>query len=71
MDTYSVQLFERGIMDKVEPRQVEASSAVEAVALVCDEPLRDGGKPGQLRAVVWPLNRPRQKSTFYRLPSSS
>ena len=46
------------------PRKVEANNKLEAAEDVCGGPLVEGAKPGNLRAIVWPLDKPGDTTSF-------
>ena len=68
MPRFKVRCYEGTIWDKIEPRDIEARDEQEAAESVCGEPLLDAGKPGQLRAEVWPPASPRKNKLFYVQP---
>ncbi len=65
MPRFKVRCYERAIWDGIEPRDIEAQDEQEAAEIVCGTPLIEGGKPGQLRAEVWPPFSPSAKKLFY------
>ncbi len=65
MPRYKVRCYESGKWDEIEPRDIEAQNEREAAESVCGGPLLGAGKLGQLRAEVWPVARPRDKTAFY------
>ena len=65
MPHFSVRCYERGIWDGVEPHKIETQNEQEAAESICGAPLIEGGKPGQLRAIVWPTASPDKKKTFF------
>jgi hypothetical protein len=71
MPTYTVQCFKGGIWDDQEPRDIDADDARLAAEAVCGGPLREDGKPGELRAQVWPTGKPAQKHMFYGDPNAA
>ena len=62
---YTVQVFKSGIWDKKERRNIIAENAQRAAELVCGSKVRDRGKPGELRARVWPKGRTAPEYVFY------
>ena len=68
MPRFKVICYEGGIWDNIGPRDIEAQDEREAAEIVCDGPLVEAGKPGQLRAEVWPVWRTRKKKLFYFQP---
>ena len=65
MPRFKVICYESAIGDGIEPRDIEARDEQEAAESVCGEPLLEKGKPGQLRAEVWPQSSPGEKKIFY------
>ena len=65
MPRFMVRCYEGGIWDNIEPRDIEAQDEREAAESVCGGPLVEAGKPGLLRAEVWPLSSPSAKKLFY------
>ncbi len=68
MPRFKVTCYERAVWDKAQPQDIEAQDEREAAENVCGKSLRDEGKPGQLRAKVWPVSSPRANKLFYDLP---
>ncbi len=68
MPRFNVRCYEAAKWDGIEPHDIEAQDEQEAAASVCGGPLREGGKAGQLRAVVWSLSSPGAKKYFYVPP---
>ena len=64
MPRFMVRCYEGGIWDNIEPRDIEAQDEREAAESVCGGPLVEAGKPGLLRAEVWPLSSPSAKKLF-------
>ena len=64
MPIFMVSCYVRAVSDGNEARKIEAKDALEAAEKVCGGPLIEGGKPGQLRAVVSPLDNPSDRTTF-------
>ena len=65
MPHFKVICYERAIWDGQPPHDVEAQNEREAAESVCGKPLLEAGKPGQLRAQVWPVSKPSAKKMFY------
>lgn len=65
MPIFMVRCYVRAVSDGNEARKIEAKDALEAAEKVCGGPLIEGGKPGQFRAVVSPLDKPSVKKPFY------
>jgi hypothetical protein len=63
---YMVRCFRTGNWDGNEPREVEAESTHQAAETFCDGPLEYTGHLGELRAEVWPINKPASKLLLYR-----
>ncbi len=63
MPFFIVKCYVAGISDE-NPRKIEASDKLEAAENVCGGPLIEGAKLGNLRAVVWPLDKPSDKTSF-------
>ena len=69
MSLYRVKLYDGAAAPKDEHREVAAPTPLAAAEQFCGSgTLRDGGKPGQLRAEVSPMDKPSEKHTFYRVP---
>ena len=56
MPNFGVSCYNRGVSDQRPYTIIEAENELQAAIQVCGERLTDGGKPGQLRAVVWPIS---------------
>jgi hypothetical protein len=69
MPAYTVQCFEGGVWNDQEPLDIDADTPKLAAEAVCGGSLREGGKPGELRAQVWPKGKPAQKHMFYGDPN--
>ena len=65
MPHFKVKCYEAAKWDEIEPRDIKAQDEREAAERVCGRPLIEGGKPGQLRAQVWPASKPSAKKMFY------
>ena len=65
MPRFKVKRYEGGKWDKIGPRDIEAQDQHEAAERICGGPLIEAGKPGQLRAQVWPVSKPSAKKMFY------
>ncbi len=65
MPHFKVQCFESAIWENKKPRDIEAQDEQEAAERICGGPLIEGGKPGQLRAQVWPASKSGAKKMFY------
>ena len=65
MPRFKVRCYESAIWDGIEPHDIEAQDEQEAAEKVCGGQLVERGKPGQLRAEVWPLSSPSAKRIFY------
>jgi hypothetical protein len=63
---YMVRCFSKGRLDGNEPREVEAESAHQAAETLCGGPLEYTGRFSELRAEVWPINKPASKLLLYR-----
>ena len=63
MPFFKVRCYVAGKSDE-NPRKVEANNKLEAAEGVCGGPLVEGAKPGNLRAVVWPLDNPNDTTSF-------
>ena len=68
MPNFGVLCYDRGVSDQKPYTIIEAENELQAAIQVCGEPLTDGGKPGQLRAVVWPVSNPNAKKPFFLPP---
>ncbi len=66
MPFFMVRCYDGGISDEKEARKIEAKTPLEAAEKICGGPLTAGGTPGQLRAVVWPLDKPNDTASFSR-----
>lgn len=64
MPIFMVRCYVGGKSDENEARKIEAKDVLEAAEKVCGGPLIAGGKLGQLRAVVSPLDKPNDKTAF-------
>ena len=64
MPTFMVSCYVGGKSDGIAARRTEAKDALEAAEDVCGGSLIADGTLGQLRAVVSPLNKPGDKTTF-------
>ena len=64
MPIFMVSGYVGGKSDEIVTRKIEAKDALEAAEKVCGGPLIAGGKLGQLRAVVSPLDKPNDTTTF-------
>ena len=49
---------------KRDPRKVEARDALEAAEKICGGPLIEGAKPGNIRAEVLSLEKPRPMTAY-------
>jgi hypothetical protein len=65
MSRFMVRCYSAGKWDRLEPRELEAENELQAAQQACGVELADAGKPGQLRAQVWPSGSPGKKSMFY------
>ena len=65
MQSFKVRCYEAAKWDWIEPRDIEAQDEREAAEIVCGGPLIEAGKPGQLRAQVWPASKPSARKMFY------
>ncbi len=65
MPRFMVRCFEAAQWDGIEPRDIEARDEQAAAERACGGPLAEAGKPGQLRAEVWPASKPAAKKMFY------
>ena len=65
MTIFKVKCYEGGVWDNSDPIGVEAQNDREAAEYVCGGRLLYDGKPGQLRAEVWPASSPETKTPFY------
>ena len=65
MPKFGVMCYDRGIWDNKGHKTVEAENELQAAMQGCGGKLVEGGKPGQLRAVVWPVSKPSDKTPFY------
>ncbi len=65
MQIFKVRCYEAGKWDEIERRNIKAQVEREAVESVCGGPLVEAGKPGQLRAQVWPASKPSARKMFY------
>jgi hypothetical protein len=63
---YMVRCFSKGGWGGNEPREVEAESAHRAAETLCGGPLEYTGRFSELRAEVWPINKPASKLLLYR-----
>jgi hypothetical protein len=63
---YTVRCFSKGRWSGNEPREVEAESAHQAAETFCGGPLEYTGRLNELRAEVWPTNKPTSKLLLYR-----
>ena len=63
MPFFMVKSYVGGKSDE-NPRKVEAHDKLQAAEDVCGGPLVEGAKLGNLRATVWPLDNPNNKTTF-------
>ena len=66
---YMVRCFSKGRLGGNEPREVEAESAHHAAETLCGGPLEYAGRFSELRAEVWPINKPASKLLLYRSPA--
>ena len=66
---YMVRCFSKGRLGGNEPREVEAESAHQAAETLCGGPLEYAGRFSELRAEVWPINKPASKLLLYRSPA--
>ena len=65
MQSFKVICYEAGKWDGIGPRDIEAQDEREAAESVCGGPLIEAGKPGQLRAEVWPASKLEARKMFY------
>lgn len=65
MQRFKVKCYERAIWDEKEPCDIVAQDEREAAERVCGGHLVEAGKPGQLRAQVWPASKPGERKVFY------
>ena len=65
MQSFKVICYDAAKWDGIGPRDIEAQDEREAAESVCGGPLIEAGKPGQLRAEVWPASKPKEKKLFY------
>ncbi len=65
MPLFMVRCYDENAMRDTDPLEVEAEDELAAAERICGGPLIDAGKPGQLRAEVWPRSSPAKKSFFY------
>ena len=68
MHSFKVKCYEAAKWDGIGARDIEAQDEREAAESVCGGPLIGRGKPGQLRAQVWPASKPSAKKLFYVPP---
>ena len=69
MPKFTVTRFRDGTRDEGDPHCVDAQNEQEAAEQVCGEPLvEDKGKPGQLRAEVWPEDKRGAKMKLFYTP---
>ncbi len=68
MPKFGVMCYDRAIWDKKGHKTVEAENELQAAMQVCGGKLVEGGKPGQLRAVVWPVSKPSARKPFFLPP---
>ncbi len=64
MPIFMVRCYVGGKPDEYKFRTIEAKDVLEAAEKVCGGPLIEGAKPGNLRAVVWLLDKPSEKTAF-------
>ena len=69
MPTFGVKCYVQGEWAGVEHEPTEAEDEWEAAVRICGQPLAKGGKPGQLRAVVWPTSKPGKRTPFITPPN--
>ncbi len=65
MQSFKVRCYKAAKWDGIEPHDIEAQDEREAAEIVCGGPLIGRGKPGQLRAQVWPRSKPSKRKMFY------
>ncbi len=63
MPFFMVRCYVAGKSDE-NPQKVEANDKLEAAEKICGGPLKEWGKLGNLRAVVWPLDNPNGTTSF-------
>ncbi len=65
MPRFKVKCYKAAKWDGIKPHDIKAQDEQEAAERVCGGPLIEGGKPGQLRAQVWPASKPSARKMFY------
>ena len=68
MPNFGVRCYDSGVPDQKPYRIIEAENELRAAIQVCGEPLTDGGKLGQLRAIVWPVSNLNARKSFFLPP---
>ncbi len=63
MPFFMVRCYVAGKSDE-NPQKVEANDKLETAEKICGGPLKEWGKLGNLRAVVWPLDNPNDTTSF-------
>jgi hypothetical protein len=66
MPRFKVKCYKAAKWDGIKPHDIKAQDEQEAAVRVCGGPLiEEAGKPGQLRAQVWPVSDPSARKMFY------
>ncbi len=63
MPFFMVKCYVNGKSDD-NPRKIEANDKLKAAEKVCGGPLIERAGLGNLRAVVWPLDKPNDTTSF-------
>ena len=64
MPFFMVKCYAGGKEKRGGPRKVEARNALEAAEEICGGPLIEGAKPGNMRAEVLALEKPRPMTVY-------